>query len=115
MRQDGVVTLEFALLIPVVGVLLLAVLLAGVHAVDQIAVQDAARAGARSAVTTRQVEPPRRAAQGAVGDREVQVVILPAGRRPGTQVNVTVLYRRQLPWISWSVTGRAVGIVEPGV
>lgn len=114
-RHAGVVALEFALLVPVVGLLLLAVVLAGVHAVDQIVVQDAARAGVRSAATTTADGPPRSAALEAAGGREVRVVILPVRRVEGGRVNVSVVYTRDVGWLSWTVHGRATATVEPGV
>ncbi len=113
--QQGVLALEFALLLPVVGLVLLAVTLVAVHGVDQVVVQDAARHAARVAATTRAGDGPAEAATEAAHPREVSVVVRPAVRRPGDGVLVAVRHTRHVGFLHWTVTGVARAVAEPAV
>lgn len=108
------VALEFALLVPVVALLLLAVLLAGVHALDQLTVQDAAAAGARAAATSRDDRSAREAVDEVLDGRPAWVVVSPARRRPGDRVVVRVTRTRDVGWLTWTVIGEATATTEPG-
>jgi Flp pilus assembly protein TadG len=108
-----VVTLEFAMLVPVVGLMFLAVLLAGIHATDQIAVQDAARAAARTAATTAANGSVLEVAYLAAAPRVVRVTVLPTRRVSGTAVHVTVVHTRDVGWLQWTVIGKATAVAEP--
>jgi Flp pilus assembly protein TadG len=92
--QRGQSTVELALLLPVVVVLLLAVLQVGLVARDVVLVTHAAREAARAAATDPQPGAARRAALDASGLPEdgMQVAVSPR-RAPGSRVRVTVTYR----------------------
>lgn len=114
-NQGGVVALEFALLVPVVSLLVFVVILAGVHAVDQVAVQDAARGAARAAATSRSEAAAREVAAEALAGRSASLSILPPRRRAGDRFTVTVTWTRDVGPITWTVRGQAVAVTEPGV
>ena len=111
--ERGVLSLEFALLLPVVAMVLMAIVLAAVHGVDQLAVQEAARQAARVAATTRAGEAPTAAASESAFPRIVSVVVKPASRRPGDRVLVAVRHTRDVGWLHWTVTGVAHAVAEP--
>lgn len=108
-------SLEFALLLPVIGLVVLAIVLAGIHGVDQVSVQDAARQAARVAATTRAGDAPEQAAQDAAFPRQVSVVVKPATRKPGDRILVAVKHTRDVGWLHWTVTGIAHTVAEPRV
>ena len=93
-RHGGQSTVELALLLPVVVVLLLAILQVGLLARDVLLVTHAAREAARaaavapSAVNAREAA---RASSGLAGDR--LTVELVGGRVPGSRVRAVVTYR----------------------
>jgi Flp pilus assembly pilin Flp len=91
--QRGQATVELALLLPLVAMLLLALVQAAVVARDQLLVTHAAREAARAAAVDPDVDAARRAAEQAgplVADRlDVEV----SGRgAPGSRVRVVVSY-----------------------
>lgn len=93
-HQRGQSTVELALLLPVVVVLLLAVLQVGLVARDLVLVTHAAREAARAAATDPSVDAARTAALDASGlpAGSVTVTASPRGA-PGSRVRVTVAYR----------------------
>lgn len=107
-RQEGAVALEFALLLPVVAVLLLLVLqLVGV-AGDALAVQGLASRAARAAA----LDGPA-AARSLVAGRmpDAHVVVRRAGS-PGV-VSVQVVRTRHVAGRPVTVTGAGAALVEP--
>jgi Flp pilus assembly protein TadG len=93
-RQHGQATVEVALLLPVVAVLLLAVVQVGLVVRDQVLVTHAAREAARAAA----VEPsPASARDGATGaarlDPDRLRVELTGSTETGGRLTVTVRYR----------------------
>lgn len=93
-RDGGQSSVELALLLPVVVLLVLAILQVGVIARDVVLVTHAAREAARAAA----VDPDPAAARAAAGrssslaaDR-MAIAVSPRGE-PGTSVSVTVTYR----------------------
>lgn len=92
--ERGQATVELALLLPLVALLLLALVQAGLLARDQVLVTHAAREGARAAAVSDEPDAARRAAEQAgplrAGDLEVTV----SGRgEVGSRVRVEVRYR----------------------
>lgn len=113
-REGGSVTLETAVALPLVAVVLLGVLqLAGVLR-DQLLVQEAARVGLRVATTTVTVPPVVDAVTGSVGTRTVTTRVTPRQRRPGDTVEVVVRLQGTVGPLRYTTTGRAGGRVEPG-
>lgn len=112
--ESGSATLEAALTLPVVAVLLLAVLqLTGVVR-DELLVQEAARSALRVAVTTRTAAPVVTAAERAADGRPVVVRVVPGRRRPGDLVRVEVRLPGRVGPLRTTSIGRAAGRVEPG-
>ncbi len=109
-RQDGQATVELALLLPLVALLLLALVQVAVVARDQVLVAHAAREAVRAVAVDDDVDAARRAAERAgplAADRlEVEV----SGRDGvGSRVRVVVRYRVPL---RLPLVGGAVGDVE---
>ena len=95
--DGGQATVELALLLPVVGVLLLAVLQMGLLARDVVLVTHASREAARAAAT----DPSPRAAHAAAAassglDPRRLVVTLRGRAGPGSRVEAEVAYRAHL-------------------
>ncbi len=111
--DGGILALEFALVLPLVGVLMLALVLAGVHAVDQLQVAEAARVAARAAAVTSSGDAPIRAAREAAAPRDIEVLVVPAVRRHGDPIEVTVRHRRDVGFVHWLVEASAVAVAEP--
>lgn len=92
----GSVTVEFALVFPLVGLVLLALLQTGLTVRSRILVAQAAREGARQATTTDNDGEIRRAAiiaAGGLGGDGLSVTYsAPEGWRSGHPVTVSVLY-----------------------
>ncbi len=118
--QRGSATVEFALVLPLVLLMVLALLQVGLLVKDQLVVGEAARAGAREGAVTRDDRRTREAAINAA-------VTLPPDRIDvsvrrdggiGTPVAVTVLYRASMvvPFVEWlfpaSVELRATAIMR---
>jgi Flp pilus assembly protein TadG len=92
--QRGQSTVELALVLPVVVVLLLAVLQVGLIGRDVLLVTHAAREAARAAATDPSPDAARDAAAASTGlpSRDLRVTATGRGR-PGSRVTVTVEYR----------------------
>jgi len=109
-RQEGQATVELALLLPLIALLLLALVQVAVVARDQVLVAHAAREAVRAVAVDDDVDAARRAAERAgplAADRlEVEV----SGRGGvGSRVRVVVRYRVPL---RLPLVGGAVGDVE---
>lgn len=90
----GQSTVELALLLPVVVLLLLAVLQVGLLARDIVLVTHAAREGARAAATDSRAGAARVAALAASGLDGERLAVTTAGRAgPGSRVTVVVTFR----------------------
>ncbi|MGE3619262.1 MAG: TadE/TadG family type IV pilus assembly protein [Acidimicrobiia bacterium] len=113
-RDGGQSTVELALLLPVVVVLLLAVLQVALVARDLVLVSHATREAARAAAVGEDALDAARAGGGLEADR-LQVTVR-GGREPGDRATVTVRYRaptevplvgRLLPDVPLTSTARA--------
>ena len=96
---------EFALVLPLVLVMSLAIVQVGLLVKDQVLVEEAARAGAREAAVTADDEQVRQAvASAAVGldDTQLGVTIAREGGA-GSAVTVTVNYQASvdIPLVTW--------------
>lgn len=90
----GQSTVELALVLPVVVLLLLVLLQVGLVARDVVLVAHAAREGARAAATDRSPSAARRAVEASSGlDQDRLTVRTSGGRTPGSRVRVEVTYR----------------------
>lgn len=105
--------LEFALLLPLVALLLVATLQLVGLVRDVLVVQDLARQVARVAAVSNDDGP----ARAVVGDRlpGATVAITPLRRRSGTTVRVVVRHVAEVAGQRVPVVGRAAALVEPGV
>ncbi len=91
--ERGSQTLEFALALPLVTLLIVLVLHAGLLAVDLVAAQGLAREAARVAAVADDAAT-RRALAEAAGRRPVELTLVPVGpREPGTLVTAEVSLR----------------------
>lgn len=113
--EHGVLSLELALTVPLVFLLVLVIFHATAVARDAIAVQDAARVGARAAATTTSHDAVVAAVSEALGGREAGVGVVPRDRRPGDLTRVTVTLRSDLGFRRVRLRATAVATVEPGV
>ena len=108
-------SLELALSLPLVVLAVLLVFHAMTFARDALLVQEAARAGARTAATTASAARVRDAARAAADPADVSVEVAPAHWHTGNVVTVTVSMTSRAGFGDHSVHGRAVARVEPGV
>jgi hypothetical protein len=102
-------TVELALLLPVVAVLIAALLQVAVVARDAVLVTHAAREGARAAAVDAAPDAARRAALAATGLDPDRIEVQVTGRgEPGSQVRVEVRYRLEgwLPLLGPILTDR---------
>jgi Flp pilus assembly protein TadG len=122
--ERGTATAEFALVLPLVLLMALALVQVGLLVKDQIVVEEAARAGAReAAVTTDDAEARDAAIAAAVSlDTDQLEVTVDREGGVGSAVNVTVVYHApiDIPLVSWlfpadvDVTGVATMRQEVG-
>lgn len=113
--EVGTVSLELALAVPALFLLVLLVLHAAVLGRDAVLVQAAARDGARVAATTTSDPAVRSAVTEALDGRAATVTVVPAARRPGHVVRVTVTLRSRAGRGGTELRGVAAAVVEPGV
>ena len=94
-REDGgQASVELALVLPLVMILLLAVAQMGLLVRDQILVVHAAREAARQAAVDPAADAPRKAAVASSTLRDARLTVTSTGRgAPGTRVRVEVSYR----------------------
>ena len=105
--ESGQSTVELALLLPVVVLLLLAVLQVGLLGRDLLLVAHASREAARAAAVEAEPGAARRAAIASSGLRADRVDVQISGRDgPGSRVRVTVSYRAPT---SVPIVGRLLG------
>lgn len=113
--QRGSVTLEVALVMPLVA--LVAWLALGVVAtvIDGLRLQEAARVGVRVAVTDADDAAVERAVHAVLGggQREFRVEVEPGDRTAGSLVVVRVSVERRDGPLPVDLSARAVGVVEP--
>jgi hypothetical protein len=104
-RQRGSAAVEFALVLPLVMVMVLALLQVGLLVKDQLVLVGAARAGAREAAVSRDDGRARDAAVSAAVTLRAENVGVNVRRHGGvgTAVVVTVLYRASavVPFVEW--------------
>jgi Flp pilus assembly protein TadG len=98
-------SVEFALVLPLVLIMAMALLQIGLLAKDQLVVEGAARAGAREgAVTVDDTEAQQAAIRAAVSldPNQLQVAVLREGGR-GSSVTMNVVYHARVvvPLVSW--------------
>lgn len=106
--QRGSASAEFAAVLPLVAVALLLVAQVGLTVSEQLAVQHAAREGARAAALWNDDDRAREAAlaAGNLDPDRATVVVEPAERDVGTPVRVTVRYRpAAVPYIGRFLPG----------
>jgi Flp pilus assembly protein TadG len=113
-RARGSISLELALAVPALFLLLLLVMHAAVLARDALLVQSAAREGARVAATTVDDRLVRRAVVGSLDGRAAEVSVSER-RVPGQLVRVEVRYRSAAGRMRPTLTARATSTVEPGI
>lgn len=115
--DGGALSLETALVAPLIALLMLVVLHAAVLARDALLVQSAAREAARTAATTTRSAAVQRRARTAADGRSVEVEVDPQRWGPGDVVVVTVRLASQAggPLGPVELTGTASARVEPGV
>lgn len=111
----GVLSLEFALTVPLVFLVVLVVFHAAAVARDTVVVQDAARVGARVAATTTSHDAVVDAVSEALGGRWASVGVVPRDRQPGDLARVTVKIRSRFAVRHVWLRATAVATVEPGV
>lgn len=111
-RDDGSQALEAALVLPVLALVLVAVMQAIAVVADGVVAQEAARRGARVAMTTMEDGTVRQAVMDVVGDREVQVDVT-GSRGPGQDVTVEVVVVSRLGPHRPRVVGRSTARGEP--
>jgi Flp pilus assembly protein TadG len=103
--ERGAVAVEFALVLPLVLMMVLALLQIGLWAKDQLVVLEVARAGAREGAVTRDDHRTRQVAEDAASSLETSrlEIQVERGGELGTPVTVTVLYEDPpvLPFVGW--------------
>jgi len=105
MGERGSATVEFALVLPLVLVMALALVQVGLLVKDQVVVEEAARAGARQAAVTVEDQEVRDAAVAAAVSLDADQLEVSVDREggAGAAVTVTVVYHApvDLPLVSW--------------
>jgi hypothetical protein len=114
--EDGILSLEAVMMLPVVAVLVLGLLQVAALGRDLLVLHEAARVGARVAATTSGTAAPERAARAAAPElSELVVEVIPAVRADGDLVVVTVRTERRLGPVSRTLQAEALARVEPVV
>jgi hypothetical protein len=114
--EDGFLSLEWVMTLPVVAILAALVLAAGFLVRDVLVLQEAARVGARVASTTAGDQAVSLAVQDAapeLADGRLTVRVAPPLRRSGDQVEVEVVAHRRYGPLSQRLRARSVARVEP--
>jgi Flp pilus assembly protein TadG len=105
MGERGSATVEFALVLPLVLVMALALVQVGLLVKDQVVVEEAARAGARQAAVTVEDQEVRDAAVAAAVSLDADQIEVSVDREggAGAAVTVTVVYHApvDIPLVSW--------------
>lgn len=113
--EEGVLSLEFALSLPLLLLAVLAALQSVVLARDVLVAHEAARAGARAAATSTGTAAVAAAVEEALGAREVGLDVRPEARRPGDVARVTVRIGTRIGPHRFPVVATAAARVEAGV
>jgi Flp pilus assembly protein TadG len=104
-HDRGSAAVEFALVLPILFVVLLGLVQVGVLAKDELLVQQAARIGARQAAISPDGDSVRAAAAGASGDLDPGrlIVTVSGGAAQGEPVSVAVRYDAPIavPFVEW--------------
>lgn len=114
--REGFLTLEFAMTLPILAMVLALLLAAGSVVRDVLVLQEAARVGARVASTTGGDQAARWAAQDAAPElagSALTVRVSPAIRRPGDQVQVEITVARSYGPLTRELRARSTARVEP--
>jgi hypothetical protein len=111
----GVLSLEAVWILPALALLIVGLLLALGLVRDVLLLHEAARVGARTAVTTNGAEPVVAAARAAAPELDLTVHVAPVSRRDGDLVTVRVHATRAIGPVVHRLSARAVGRVEPVV
>lgn len=113
--QSGVLSLEAVWLLPALALLIVGLLLTLGLVRDVLLLHEAARAGARTAVTTTGTDAVVAAARQAAPELDLTVHVNPVVRRDGDLVTVQVHAIRTIGPVDHRLSARAVGRVEPVV
>lgn len=113
--QDGVLSLEAVWVLPALALLIVGLVLTLGLVRDVLLLHEAARVGARTAVTTTGAEPVVAAARDAAPELQLTVHVLPVARSDGDLVTVRVHATRTIGPVVHRLSARAVGRVEPVV
>ena len=108
--EEGQTMAEFAIVLPILVVLLFGIVQFGILFNNYVTLTDAARAGARAAAVSRQSGDPVGAATGAVRASSADLnqgtlgVAVSSSWTPGSQVTVTATYPYAISLLGWVVT-----------
>jgi hypothetical protein len=113
--EDGFLSLEWVLTVPVMVLLAALVVAAGYLVRDVLVLQEAARVGARTASTTAGQHAVRAAVHDAAPELGggLAVAVTPMSRRPGDHVEVVVTTTRRYGPLSHRLVARSTARVEP--
>jgi hypothetical protein len=113
--EDGFLSLEWVLTVPVMLLLAALVVAAGYLVRDVLLLQEAARVGARTASTTAGQQAVRAAVHDAAPELGggLAVAVAPLSRRPGDHVEVVVTTTRRYGPLSHRLVARSTARVEP--
>jgi Flp pilus assembly protein TadG len=115
-REEGMLSLEVVLVLPVVALLVLGLIQVAALGRDLLVLHEAARVGARVAATTSGTTAPERAARAAAPElRGLVVEVTPALRSDGDLVVVVVLAEHRIGPVSRTLRAQALARVEPVV
>ena len=113
--QDGVVSLEWVLALPLLAIAVMGLLEVVGVARDALVVHEAARAGARAAATSTGTSPVQEAVAASLPERDPAITVAPVQRTAGDVVEVSVSIERRVGPVVHPVSARAVARVEPAV
>jgi hypothetical protein len=113
--DDGMLSLEAVMLLPVLALLMLSLFEVAAVLRDVLVLHEAARSGARVAATSSGAAPVVHAARAAAPELELAVEVRPQVRRAGDQVTVVVHAQRTVGPINHRLRAQAVARVEPAV
>lgn len=113
--EHGVISLEYALVLPVLFLAVLVALHGLVAARAVLVAHEAARAGVRAAATSSGTAAAMKAARQAAEGRELRLDVSPVARTAGDLVTVTATITDRVGPTPVRVSARAVARVEPGV
>jgi hypothetical protein len=114
--EDGMLTLEVVLMLPVIAVVVLGLIQVAALGRDLLVLHEAARMGARVAATTSGTTAPERAARAAAPELVGLVVhVTPAVRADGDLVRVEVSAEHRLGPVKRTLRAAAIARVEPVV